>query len=204
MSSPSLLKCPSTPRRYQRQQRKDGLLPHRTETLTLSPSRIKAHHPKCPKLLSHVLAGQLAPPKYPLQKAYNIPPEHSALKMPLNLPNTPPLQHGNNNELLNSNRNYNHNNHYTCNLQAGGKKSMVDDHFSTPDLSELSITERSNRHPTYGAHMGELPPTTSTSVAADPQKTILLKIPNVSESEQLLVSEIAFPSSPTCGFARGT
>lgn len=203
MSSPSLLKCPSL--RYQRQQRKDGLLPHRTETLTLSPSRIKAHHPKCPKLLSHVLAGQLAPPKYPLQKASNIPPEHSALKMPLNVPNTPPsLQHGNNTELLNSNRNYNHNNHYSCNLHAGGKKSMVDDHFSTPDLSELSNAERSNRQPTYGAHMGELPPTTSTSAAADPQKTILLKIPNVSESEQLLVSEITFTFSHICGFSRGT
>lgn len=36
--------------RYQRQlkQQEEGLLPD-TETLTLSPNRIKCHHPKCPK-----------------------------------------------------------------------------------------------------------------------------------------------------------
>ena len=36
--------------RYQRQQRKEGLLPNMPETLTLSPSRIRCHHPKCPKM----------------------------------------------------------------------------------------------------------------------------------------------------------
>lgn len=34
--------------RYQRQQRKEGLLPN-ADNLTFSPSRIKCHHPKCPK-----------------------------------------------------------------------------------------------------------------------------------------------------------
>ncbi|EDW37916.1 GL21364 [Drosophila persimilis] len=33
---------------YQRQQRKEGLLPN-ADNLTFSPSRIKCHHPKCPK-----------------------------------------------------------------------------------------------------------------------------------------------------------
>lgn len=37
--------------RYQRQQKQqeEGLLPN-AETLTLSPSRIKCHHPKCPRV----------------------------------------------------------------------------------------------------------------------------------------------------------
>ncbi|XP_055600094.1 voltage-dependent T-type calcium channel subunit alpha-1G isoform X2 [Uranotaenia lowii] len=39
-------------KKYQYQHRKEGLLPHTPETLTLSPNKIKAHHPKCPKLLS--------------------------------------------------------------------------------------------------------------------------------------------------------
>lgn len=34
--------------RYQKQQRKEGLLPN-ADNLTFSPSRIKCHHPKCPK-----------------------------------------------------------------------------------------------------------------------------------------------------------
>uniref|UniRef100_A0A1A9VSZ7 Ion transport domain-containing protein n=1 Tax=Glossina austeni TaxID=7395 RepID=A0A1A9VSZ7_GLOAU len=34
--------------KYQRQQRKEGLLPN-ADNLTFSPSRIKCHHPKCPK-----------------------------------------------------------------------------------------------------------------------------------------------------------
>lgn len=39
----------STPHgRYQQQQRKEGLLPN-ADNLTFSPSRIKCHHPKCPK-----------------------------------------------------------------------------------------------------------------------------------------------------------
>ncbi|XP_053687605.1 voltage-dependent T-type calcium channel subunit alpha-1G [Sabethes cyaneus] len=36
--------------KYQYQHKKEGLLPHTPETLTLSPNRIKAHHPKCPKM----------------------------------------------------------------------------------------------------------------------------------------------------------
>ncbi|XP_075158330.1 ca[2+]-channel protein alpha[[1]] subunit T [Haematobia irritans] len=34
--------------KYQKQQRKEGLLPN-ADNLTFSPSRIKCHHPKCPK-----------------------------------------------------------------------------------------------------------------------------------------------------------
>ncbi|XP_054728206.1 uncharacterized protein LOC129237458 [Anastrepha obliqua] len=35
-------------KKYQQQQRKEGLLPN-ADNLTFSPSRIKCHHPKCPK-----------------------------------------------------------------------------------------------------------------------------------------------------------
>lgn len=144
-------------------------MPQRTETLTLSPSRIKAHHPKCPKVLSHVLSGQLTHnhPQYPSpQKASNIPDHTAALKMPLNVTNAHPPTHSNN-ELLNSSRQFNNN--YNCNLNDNG---------SSPDFSERF---------SHGQHMSE-PPTTSTGAPADQQKTILQKIPNVSESEQLLVS----------------
>ncbi|XP_021706158.1 voltage-dependent T-type calcium channel subunit alpha-1G isoform X4 [Aedes aegypti] len=40
--------------KYQYQHRKEGLLPQTPETLTLSPNKIKVHHPKCPKM--HALA----------------------------------------------------------------------------------------------------------------------------------------------------
>lgn len=36
------------PDRYEQNQKKDGLLPTAAETLTLSPNRIRTHHPKCP------------------------------------------------------------------------------------------------------------------------------------------------------------
>ncbi|XP_058837307.1 voltage-dependent T-type calcium channel subunit alpha-1G isoform X2 [Topomyia yanbarensis] len=38
--------------KYQFQHRKEGLLSHTPETLTLSPNRLKAHHPKCPRVKS--------------------------------------------------------------------------------------------------------------------------------------------------------
>lgn len=43
--------------RYQYQHRREGLLTHTPETLTLSPNKIKAHHPKCPKLNSLSASG---------------------------------------------------------------------------------------------------------------------------------------------------
>lgn len=179
----------------------------RTETLTLSPSRIKAHHPKCPKLLNHVIAGQLAhnhpkyqpaqtqPPPLPAsvlvqqqQKASNIPDHNAtvALRMSLNYSNAPLHSSSNNNnsELLNSNINYNN-----CNFNSGsggGKKGNTagvqtnENSVSSPDYSDLSNADRFKF--THGNHMSDLP------LAADQQKTILLKIPNMSESEQLLVS----------------
>lgn len=161
------------------------------------------HHPKCPKLLNHVIAGQLAHnhPKYQpaqtqpqpppptassavvqQQKASNIPDHNAtvALRMSLNYSNAPI----HNSELPNSNRNYNN-----CNLNSGsgvGKKGSVataaetnENSVSSPEFSDLSNADRFKF--THGNHMSDL------SVAADQQKTILLKIPNISESEQLLV-----------------
>ncbi|XP_035773976.1 voltage-dependent T-type calcium channel subunit alpha-1G-like isoform X5 [Anopheles albimanus] len=36
--------------KYHMQKRKEGLIPCTPETITLSPNKIKAHHPKCPRL----------------------------------------------------------------------------------------------------------------------------------------------------------
>ncbi|XP_065095461.1 voltage-dependent T-type calcium channel subunit alpha-1G isoform X3 [Ochlerotatus camptorhynchus] len=44
-------------KKYQYQHRREGLLPHTPETLTLSPNKIKVHHPKCPKLNTLVTSG---------------------------------------------------------------------------------------------------------------------------------------------------
>lgn len=176
--------------RYQRQQLKDGLLPHRTETLTLSPSRIKTHHPKCPKLISQVLASQLTHnnPKYQQQKATNLHPDNSGLKMPINIPNTIQAaaqpQSNSNMDLLCGSRNlHNFNQHSHAD---GVKKALPDDieNISSPDCTELSNADR-GKIP-YGQQVGEIP--TSSTGSVDQQKTILLKISNVSESEQLLVS----------------
>lgn len=192
--------------RYQRQQRKDGLLPQRTETLTLSPCRsIKAHHHKCPKLLNHVIAGQLAHThsKYPpQQKASNIPDHTIALKMPLNSSLTSPSSNNNNNAPLNSTNselllNSTRNNYNNYNVNSGALDASAKKHpnamensnehgSSSPDLSNADR---------YHHHLGELSLVSTTAAGgasttvADQQKTILLKIPNVSESEQLLVSE---------------
>lgn len=178
--------------RYQRQQRKDGLLPHRTETLTLSPSRIRAHHPKCPKMLSHVLAGQLTqnPAKYPSPKTSNIVDHTVAIRNVTNAPTLPQSvsPFTSNNDLLNGTRNYNN---YISNLNnavvAAGptKKADNGDNVSSPDLSDWSMHHADRFRFAGGAQVsgGEL-----ASATAEQQKTILLKIPNVSESE-LMVSE---------------
>ncbi|XP_062714387.1 voltage-dependent T-type calcium channel subunit alpha-1G isoform X3 [Aedes albopictus] len=44
-------------KKYQYQNRKEGLLPHTPETLTLSPNKIKVHHPKCPKMNALAVSG---------------------------------------------------------------------------------------------------------------------------------------------------
>lgn len=63
--------------RYQRQlrQQEENLLPD-GETLTLSPHRIKSHHPKCP---SHTQNSK---------QNDNIPEQHRSTKAPLNLVHT--------------------------------------------------------------------------------------------------------------------
>ncbi|XP_055525696.1 voltage-dependent T-type calcium channel subunit alpha-1G isoform X2 [Wyeomyia smithii] len=43
--------------KYQFQNKQEGLLPRTPETLTLSPNKIRAHHPKCPKIQSFTGGG---------------------------------------------------------------------------------------------------------------------------------------------------
>jgi voltage-dependent calcium channel T type alpha-1G len=45
--------------RYQQQQRKEGLLPNTPETFTLSPHKIRQHHPKCSKFNNNVKAKNI-------------------------------------------------------------------------------------------------------------------------------------------------
>ncbi|XP_053680471.1 voltage-dependent T-type calcium channel subunit alpha-1G [Anopheles nili] len=50
--------------KYHMQRRKEGLIPCTPETITLSPNKIKAHHPKCPRmsaLLAHASITNLQP-----------------------------------------------------------------------------------------------------------------------------------------------
>ncbi|XP_030381070.1 voltage-dependent T-type calcium channel subunit alpha-1G [Scaptodrosophila lebanonensis] len=80
--------------KYQRQQRKEGLLPN-ADNLTFSPSRIKCHHPKCPKF-SH-------------RKPSNIQDQMITVMVPLN---------SNNNNNSSSNNNNNNHNGNSTNVQS--------------------------------------------------------------------------------------
>lgn len=105
-----------------------------------------------------------------------------------NVTNGPPTS---NNELLNSSKNYisqNLNGNPMSTATGGGKKLPGDnaENCSSPDLSDLSNSECFKFG--HGNHNGES--MAPNSAPLDQQKTILLKIPNVSESEQLLVSNV--------------
>ncbi|XP_073835164.1 ca[2+]-channel protein alpha[[1]] subunit T isoform X6 [Musca autumnalis] len=71
-------------KKYQQQQRKEGLLPN-ADNLTFSPSRIKCHHPKCPKYPG------------PPRKPSNIQDQMITVMVPLN----------SNNNLSGNNNNHN-------------------------------------------------------------------------------------------------
>ncbi|XP_038117628.1 voltage-dependent T-type calcium channel subunit alpha-1G isoform X4 [Culex quinquefasciatus] len=66
--------------KYQFQNRKEGLLPQTPETLTLSPNRIKAHHPKCPR--------QLSSPSKQVLKTLNDSVTNLKSRIPLNVSST--------------------------------------------------------------------------------------------------------------------
>ncbi|XP_037914604.1 voltage-dependent T-type calcium channel subunit alpha-1G isoform X4 [Hermetia illucens] len=148
----------------QRQQRKEGLLPN-AENLTFSPSRIKAHHPKCPKF------GR---------KPSNIQEQMITVMVPLNSNNNLNLQSSTQNVNLNvSNNNNNHNNH---------------EHNSSPENSEHSAETSRASNLKKVNHKDDIS-----------QKTILLKIPTGSESEQLInPCNSGFLSPPTSARRRSS
>ncbi|XP_041563972.1 voltage-dependent T-type calcium channel subunit alpha-1G isoform X4 [Drosophila elegans] len=84
--------------KYQRQQRKEGLLPN-ADNLTFSPSRIKCHHPKCPK--------------YSNRKPSSIQDQMITVMVPLNSANN-----NNNNNSTSSNHNGSGNNSNNINNNA--------------------------------------------------------------------------------------
>ncbi|XP_055678127.1 voltage-dependent T-type calcium channel subunit alpha-1G isoform X3 [Lutzomyia longipalpis] len=158
--------------KYAKKQRREGLLPA-PDILTLSPSKIKAHHPKCHK--------------YGMEKATNIKDQQQLITVmvPLNSTTTP-----NNSTVVATT--------VGGGLNGGGngaingiESSMVnsalsqnvpnDGQVSSPDNSELSLDHsRSNsvRRKNINNNNG--------GREEQKQKTLLLKIPSMTESEQLL------------------
>lgn len=119
--------------RYRNQD--DDLLPN-ADILTLSPNRIKCHHPKCPKL-------NQSPPHCSLKSPMHAQPSHdtASLSGSIVVPN--------------------------CNNSQMSSPEMSDSNESRKYLSSLNINNVDERD--------------------EKQKTILLKIPSVMKSDQLLV-----------------
>lgn len=119
--------------RYRNQD--EDLLPN-ADTLTLSPNRIKCHHPKCPKM--------------------NQSPPHSSLKMHAATAGT--------------------------NETASLSGSIILPHCNNSQLSSPDISE-SNESRKYlsSLHINNV------DEKDDKQKTILLKIPSVMKTDQMLV-----------------
>ncbi|XP_023037062.1 uncharacterized protein LOC6652900 isoform X1 [Drosophila willistoni] len=174
-------------KKYQRQQRKEGLLPN-ADNLTFSPSRIKCHHPKCPK--------------YSARKPSSIQDQMITVMVPLNSNN-------NNNNNNNSNGNgstSNGNNAPSCTTVAlvngingsaasvtmGPMQGQQQQHSSSENTEQSMGGEGSGLGPrqsslkkSYHSHnLQQLKPEGS----AAEQKTILLKFPQqVIDSEQLML-----------------
>lgn len=136
--------------RYRNQD--DDLLPN-ADTLTLSPNRIKCHHPKCPKL-------NQSPPHCSLKSPMHAHPSHdtASLSGSIAVPN--------------------------CNNSQMSSPEMSDSNESRKYVSSLNINNVDERD--------------------EKQKTILLKIPSVMKSDQLLVCiRSLFSSFIRCKFCVG-
>lgn len=151
--------------RYAKKQRREGLLPA-PDILTLSPSKIKAHHPKCHK--------------YGMEKATNIKDQQQLITVmvPLNSTTTP-----NNSTImattgLNGNGTINE-----VSLMPSSQNIHNDGQVSSPDNSELSL-DHSRNNSTKRRNINN----NNGNRDEQKQKTLLLKIPTVTESEQLLVN----------------
>lgn len=121
--------------RYRNQD--EDLLPN-ADTLTLSPNRIKCHHPKCPKLSQS--------------------PPHCSLKSPLHTQANETGSLSGSTVLPN------------CNNSQMSSPDISDSNESRKYLSSLHINNIDEKD--------------------DKQKTILLKIPGVMKTDQLLVINI--------------
>ncbi|EDV92308.1 GH24843 [Drosophila grimshawi] len=184
--------------KYQRQQRREGLLPN-ADNLTFSPSRIKCHHPNCPK--------------YSNRKPSSMQDQMITVMVPLNSNN-------NNNNHNNSNNNSSSNNgstgaagnHTTVALINGINGSAASVTMtqhqqlisgasaggaSAPQLSSSDNTDEAGsgsgiarrtsslKKPT---HNMQLMPPDGGGALDQQQKTILLKLPQqVIDSEQLIL-----------------
>ncbi|XP_034490268.1 voltage-dependent T-type calcium channel subunit alpha-1G [Drosophila innubila] len=202
--------------KYQRQQRREGLLPN-ADNLTFSPSRIKCHHPNCPK--------------YSNRKPSSIQDQMITVMVPLNSNNNNNNNNNNSNNNSSNNGNNNNNNHnhnHTTvalvngingstasvtmaqhhqqpppTVAAGGVAgvagvgaAVVQGQLSSSDNTEQSLGELSGsgvarrssslKKPTVGHHSHNMQ-LKPVDGGAGEQKTILLKLPQqVIDSEQLI------------------
>ncbi|XP_067636401.1 voltage-dependent T-type calcium channel subunit alpha-1G isoform X1 [Eurosta solidaginis] len=123
-------------KKYQKQQRKEGLLPN-ADNLTFSPSRIKCHHPKCPK--------------YGNRKPSSIQDQMITVMVPLN---------SNNNNVSNSSNN---NNNGTCAATNGVRNHQMATTAATTTIAPSTTTTTTIAPTTIAATTLTLPLTTTTN-----------------------------------------
>ncbi|XP_065366192.1 voltage-dependent T-type calcium channel subunit alpha-1G isoform X2 [Calliphora vicina] len=207
--------------KYQQKQRKEGLLPH-TDNLTFSPSRIKSHHPKCPKYASN-------------RKPSSIQDQMITVMVPLNSNNNVNASGNNNNhshaqqqqqqqqQLVAQNQQQQHSTTQTPSgmvslingLHNGNSASnnntqqqQQQQHHSSSENSEQSLENAvgavTGRNSNYKKISNQLK-SEADNKQQQQQKTILLKFPqNLMETDQLITHPCTsgFLSPPTSASRR--
>ncbi|XP_055388606.1 uncharacterized protein LOC129617143 isoform X3 [Condylostylus longicornis] len=196
--------------RYQRQQTREGLLPN-ADNLTFSPSRIKCHHPKCPKYNRKPsnIQDQMITVMVPLNSNNNNLQGASTQNLNLIPNNNSIIQHiNNNNHTINGN---NGTTGITGNIigsaghisSIGGSNiaiGMNNSHNSSPDNSEYSIEVTGGRTSNLKKNTNH----TKDDISSN-QKTILLKIPSGSDTEKFInPCTSGFLSPPTSARRRSS
>ncbi|XP_037808576.1 voltage-dependent T-type calcium channel subunit alpha-1G isoform X5 [Lucilia sericata] len=188
--------------KYQQKQRKEGLLPN-ADNLTFSPSRIKSHHPKCPKYASN-------------RKPSSIQDQMITVMVPLNSNNNISASGNNNNhthvqqhqqtQQQNQQQLGAQQQHSTTQTPSGmvslinglhnGNNSHINtqtaqshQHHSSSENSEQSLENVggtvATRNSNYKKISNQLKPEADNK---QQQKTILLKFPqNLMETDQLIL-----------------
>ncbi|XP_052870084.1 voltage-dependent T-type calcium channel subunit alpha-1G [Anopheles cruzii] len=138
--------------KYHMQNRKEGLIPCTPETITLSPNKIKAHHPKCPRMGALLLSNAASTTNKACPQSLK------------------PVDH-----LLQSSLSINRSGLAAPNGDGGGPVSCgVENQVSSPEVSEIVSLENIKNN--------ALNNSTSLLNTEDRQKVLLLKINNEDQS----------------------